>query len=66
MKGRPPGFTTDELGKLRKAIRGLRYHQPLFTVLREELTLLGYWRSKPRGDPRKGYAQMRENTTGLP
>jgi hypothetical protein len=30
-------------------------HSPLHRVLKEELTALGYWRNKPRGDPAKGY-----------
>ena len=46
---------------LREAIKELgtkgneARHSPLYRVLKEELSKIGYWRQKPRGDSRKGY-----------
>ena len=53
-RGRPQKYKID-LCELRLAIRNLKYYHPLFRLLREELSALGYWKSLPRGDPRKGY-----------
>ncbi len=52
------------LAKLREAIRHMTYQQGIYKVLREELTALGYWRNKPRGDPSKGYRAMKEKKGG--
>jgi len=46
------------LEELRQAIRTMTPRQQLYKVLREELSALGYWKNKPRGNPAKGY-QMR-------
>lgn len=46
-----------DLKELRSAIKKLShnpYGKKLYFVLRDELTMLGYWRRKPRGNPRKG------------
>ena len=39
------------------------YH-PLFRTLKRELSQLGYWRNKPRGDPAKGFKAMKEKEKG--
>ncbi len=33
----------------------------LYMLLKKELCLLGYWRNRPRGNPKKGYKAMLEN-----
>ncbi len=40
---------------LRQSIRTMTRHSPIHKVLKEELTALGYWKNKPRGNPKKGY-----------
>ncbi|KKN21440.1 hypothetical protein LCGC14_0925260 [marine sediment metagenome] len=32
----------------------------LYRLLRDELTALGFWKAKPRGNPAKAYQVMRE------
>ena len=48
-----------DLGQLARAIRKMDRHQLLYQVLKRELTRLGYWRSRPRGNPAKGYLKSR-------
>jgi hypothetical protein len=48
-----------ELDSLRAAIRSMTPRTQLFKVLKEELTALGYWRNKPRGNPAKGFKVMK-------
>lgn len=52
------------LGELRKEIRSMTTRKRLFHVLKEELSALGYWRNKPRGDPEKGYETSKKNSEG--
>jgi len=47
--------------QLTKEIRRLHRSQLLYRVLKEELSALGYWKNKPRGDPAKGYKERGEN-----
>ena len=49
-----------DLYQLRIELRKLERHQKLYKLLKEELTTLGFWRVKPRGDPAKGLAVMKE------
>ena len=49
-----------DLYQLRIELRKLERHQKLYKVLKEELTPLGFWRLKPRGNPAKGLAVMKE------
>lgn len=50
-----------DVEKLRIEVKKLERHSALYKMLKEELTALGYWRIKPRGNPRAGYeAQQRE------
>ena len=44
-----------DLGQLRQEIMGLRRHQALYKVLKEELSALGYWKNRERGNPAEGY-----------
>lgn len=46
-----------DLGQLAKEIRLLERHQALYRVLKKELSVLGYWRNRSRGDPAKGYRE---------
>ena len=48
------------LDRLRVEIRDMTRTHALYKLLKEELTKLGYWRSKPRGNPAKGYKAMRD------
>lgn len=43
------------LGQLRKELQNLQYWQPLYKLLKRELTAKGYWRLLKRGKPEKGY-----------
>ena len=47
--------------QLVREIRQLERHQLLYRMLKRELTLLGYWRNRPRGDPAKGYRERGKN-----
>ena len=42
------------LQELREAIRSMKYRHPLYRLLKDELTLLGNWKNKTRGDASKG------------
>lgn len=35
---------------LRSSIRTMTRHSPIYKVLKEELSVLGYWKNKPRGE----------------
>uniref|UniRef100_A0A6M3KFR3 Uncharacterized protein n=1 Tax=viral metagenome TaxID=1070528 RepID=A0A6M3KFR3_9ZZZZ len=39
-----------DLEELRQEIKGLTRRKKLFQVLKTELSALGYWRNRPRGD----------------
>lgn len=44
-----------DLEELRFKIRVMRRHQALYRLLKEELGKLGYWKNRPRGNPKAGY-----------
>ena len=44
-----------DLGQLKTEIQGLNRHKQLYRVLKEELTKRGWWKNKPRGNPKKAY-----------
>lgn len=44
-----------DLIQLRKELKNLKRWHPLYKILRDELSILGYWKVKERGDVRKGY-----------
>ena len=48
------------LGQLRQEIRGLTREKRLYGALKEELTILGYWKNKSRGNPAKGLEVMQK------
>ena len=43
------------LEELKKSIRNMTREQAVYKVLKEELSRLGYWRQRPRGNPQKGF-----------
>lgn len=45
---------------LRKKIKVLKPRHIIYTVLREELSLLGHWKNRRRGNPVKGWAMMKK------
>lgn len=47
-----------DLEELRQAIKAINTRKRLFRVLKEELSLLGYWKNRQRGNPKKGYNEM--------
>ena len=47
--------TKIDLDQLRLEIRELNRTKVLYRVLKEELTKLGYWKLRARGDPVKAY-----------
>ena len=49
-----------DLKDLKAEIEAMTPRKKLFKVLKEGLSALGYWRNKPRGDPKKGYKAMKE------
>ena len=53
-------MTKINLIQLSREIRTMSRQNVLYKVLKRELTRLGYWRNRPRGNPVKGYKVMRE------
>ena len=47
--------TAINLERLREEIRVMTRSHLIYKVLKEELSRLGFWKSKPRGNPKKGY-----------
>lgn len=45
------------LDKLRSEIAGMTRKSRIFSLLKEELGAIGYWKNKARGNPAKGYAK---------
>jgi hypothetical protein len=52
-----------DLDELRIAIRNMTRHSPIYKVVRDELKARGNWRYNPRGDPSKGYKNMKSTTS---
>jgi hypothetical protein len=52
-----------DLKELREAVRNMTRQQGIYEVLRDELTTLGYWRRLRRGNPAKGYRNMKAKKT---
>ena len=44
-------MTKIDFDQLRREIRQLDRHQPLYKLLKEELDRLGHWKQQPRGKP---------------
>ncbi|KKM73261.1 hypothetical protein LCGC14_1412300 [marine sediment metagenome] len=54
-----------DLDALRQEIKQMDRHSLIYRVLKEELTVLGYWKMRARGNPSKGYqAQQRTLARG--
>ena len=53
-----------DLEQLRKDIRSMKRHQPLYRLIRDEMKLRGNWRYNQRGKPEKGYRIMKEGKEG--
>lgn len=49
--------------QLTKEVKRLERHQLLYQVLKRELSLLGYWQNRQRGDPAKGYQERGKNVS---
>jgi hypothetical protein len=45
--------------QLRRAIREMNPRSKLFHILKDELSYLGYWKNKPRGNPKAGYIKSK-------
>jgi len=46
-----------DLEQLTREIKHLHRSQVLYKVLKRELSSLGYWKNKKRGNPVKGYRE---------
>lgn len=42
-----------DLLQLRHEIRKMRWNTKLYKALKEELSILGHWKNKPRGNSKK-------------
>ena len=40
---------------LRASIHSMKRGDPLYKLLKQELSTLGHWKNKPRGNPHAGY-----------
>ena len=47
--------------ELRTTIRAMTRQTWIYQLLKEELSRQGYWKAKPRGNPRNGYKTMMRN-----
>jgi len=47
-----------DLEELAVAIQNMTPRQGLYRVLKTELSKKGYWKARPRGNPKKGYKGM--------
>jgi hypothetical protein len=52
------------LDNLRTAIRSMKRYSLIYKLLKEELSKLGYWKNRQRGDPQKAYRVSREKKAG--
>lgn len=60
------GHNSDiDLEALAFAIRTMTRRQAIYRVLRNELSARGYWKSLPRGNPKKGYKGMERSLSRL-
>ena len=46
--------------QLAEDIKTMEYWHPLFKTLKAELSKLGYWRNKSRGNPKKGWEEYQK------
>jgi hypothetical protein len=55
-----------DFDELKESIKVMSRQTQLFKVLKEGLSDRGYWRNKPRGNPKKGYEAMKEKNKTKP
>lgn len=46
-----------DLERLSQEIKVMKRWQPLYKVLKKELSALGFWKLRSRGDPKKGFRE---------
>ena len=51
-----------DLVKLKQELKVLTRRKALYKALKEELSLLGYWKNKTRGNPAQGYMIMKNKS----
>ena len=56
-------LTKREQVKLALAIKDMTPRSKLFKLLKSELTMLGYWKNKARGNPGLGYVRSRDGNS---
>ena len=56
-------LTKRERIKLALAMQCMTPRSKLFKLLKAELTMLGYWKNKARGNPELGYARSRNDNS---
>jgi hypothetical protein len=52
--------TKIDLEQLTNEIRDINIRRKLYHVLKTELSKIGYWKNKERGNPAKGYINSKE------
>jgi len=60
MKKQPQITNKDGLEWLKVQLKTLNRTHKTIQLLKNELSAMGYWKSKPRGDSRKGYEAMQQ------
>jgi hypothetical protein len=49
------------LDELKREIQDMNSRRKIYKILRAELRKAGYWRNKPRGNPKKGLEIAKKN-----
>jgi hypothetical protein len=44
-----------DLEQLRLEIQNMQRWQPIYKILKQELSVKGFWKNKARGNPKKAY-----------
>ncbi len=52
--------TTIQYEEFIRIIRTMTPRSKTFKIVKAELSKLGHWKNKPRGNPKKGYQRMKE------
>ena len=53
-------YDSFSLDRMIEEIRKFPNRSKLYYVLKRELSKLGYWKERPRGNPKKGFQVMKE------
>ena len=48
------GDSKEKIESFRRSVKKMTRNTAIFHMLKEELTILGYWKNKKRGNPRAG------------